>query len=341
MNLRKYIGLIVGCGIAALVGITGIVFLAKSISTQRKAQSELKSELSRLDQINRGKPFPSQANVEHVQKNLDEIRKVLSQTQTRLRVGQFEPDKIEPAQFGPLLEKTVKQMKASALANSVTLPDRFTFGFDRYSEGALPLSNAIPRLVTQMKNVAALCDLLYSAKVSNIASISREEFESQLVGGASGTGLASEMGGFIRSAVANLGNSERARAIPAVAASETYTSERFSIEFSARENAVWEVLNGLARSSTFSVVRDFVVHGTTMGQGLERASSSRSSNPATMVGEMGYVTSASLAGAQGIGTSTNLSTLSREDRVVAGREQVNVAIVVDVFRFASGKDESK
>jgi hypothetical protein len=345
MNVKKHLILIVGCGLALVLALASVVLLIRSMGSYGREQSELKSKMARLDQLNRRKPFPSDENIAQTRTNVALIQKVLMDTQAHLRTGQVESEEIESAQFGPLLEKTVKQLKNAAKNHNVMLPERFAFGFDRYSAGDLPMSNAIPRLVTQLKTVAALCDVLYAAKVTNIVSISRDEFESTTSKEGSVRPSSAAPSIFAhqtseRTAHAGL------RDIPVAASNELFSAERFSMEFSGRENSVWEVLNALVSGPTFVVIRDLTLESATTGLRTSGGSGERpfaapvySERPSEM--GLGYSAELVRPGMPPAGLSTNLIAVPREDRVVAGREFVRVTIVLDAYRFALGKGETK
>ena len=57
MNFRKYIVLFLGCGIGAILGVVGLIFLVKSISDHANAKSELKACSDRIVQLNHEMPF--------------------------------------------------------------------------------------------------------------------------------------------------------------------------------------------------------------------------------------------------------------------------------------------
>lgn len=335
MNLKKYLPLIIGCSIALLLAIGAAVLLVSSMSKQGKAQSELKSALSRLEQLNRRNPFPAQENVVLVQSNLTALKKVLDDTLGVLRKGQIEPDEIEPAEFGPLLERTIKRLRADATNNLVALPEKFAFGFDRYSAGDLPQSNAVGRLVTQLKQIGALCDIIYAARVTNLVSISREEFESQSAGGGPVESAPASLFGARPGGPASSAPALSLKDIPPAVSNELYATERFALQFSGRENAVFEVLNDLVKGPTFAVIRDLSLESVTTGQRIDAPGA----RPATAFGGAGAPYGEATPGS--VASATNIVFTPRAERIVAGREDVRATLVVDVFRFVQQQGEAK
>lgn len=350
MNFRKYLGLIVGCGLALLAAIGAGVLLYFSLTGHGKAQEALKSEQGKLAQLNKRKPFPIRSNVELSEAKLASLNGVLSNTVARLAKGQVEVDRIEPAEFAPLLERTLNQLRKQASNNVVQLPNGFAFGFDRYSAGDIPSSNNVPRLVLQLKSMARLCDVFFAAKVSNITAVVREDFESA-AGAAPGgmSGMRMVAGGEFGGAVGGASMAS-IKDIPAAASNELFAAERFQIAVSGRENSIWEVLNALVSGSLFTVVRDVQLDSVTAGLKTDPAMGRGPAgglppglNMAAMERMLGGPPGGLPAGLgqQPQMTSTNVVFPQREDRVVAGRETVRMTLVVDVYRFATAKEESK
>ena len=333
MNFRKHMMLFVGCGIALLLAIAAAVGLFLKMSENGKAQSDLKATMTDLERLNKSQPYPSVENVVLTSNNLVVVQKALLGTQNRLRVGQVEPEQIESARFATLLERTTKQLREQAVVGAVALPEHFAFGFANYTAGDQPVSNAIPRLVTQLKTVAELCNILYAAKITNIVSIGRDEFESEMSpqGGSSAPNAPREV-----SRASPMGGSSVAlfKDIPRVASNELYSVERFSLEFAGRENSIWEVFNALVKGPPFVVIRDVSLESVTTGQ-----MTPPTAGGGGRTGAPSYSYESARPGSGGssvTGVATNLA-MRREDRVVSGREAVRATVVVDVYRFADGK----
>jgi hypothetical protein len=345
MNLKKNIVLVFGCGIALLLAIGAAVLLFLQISAASKAQSDLSASLAKLEQLNKRKPYPNNQNVALAAKNLEAMNSVLLDTQMRLRAGQVEPEQIERAQFPPMLEKTIRQLNEKASANAVGLPEHFAFGFESYSAGTLPQTNAIPRLVTQLKTVASICNLLYAAKITNIISISRDEFESELgkdpaQAGASSSGTMSMFRERSSYAPAGHAAAVNIKDICPATSNELFNAERLVIEFGGRENSIWELLNSLTKGPPFSIIRELNLETISGGTSITAASQANRGVPgAGYQFSRGSESSGAPFGTAASGGATNY--IAREDRVVAGRETVRATIVIDVYRFAANKGESK
>ena len=341
MNFNKYITLIVGCGIALVLALAATVFLVLQISANAKVQVELKSALSKLDVLNKRKTYPNQENISQTTNNWAVLTKVLGDTQIRLRVGQLDSGTLK-REFTQELEDTIKLLGEKASSSAVGIPEHFAFGFDSYFNGALPATDSIPRLVIQLKTVDSLCRILFAANISNLVSISREEFEGGMVNNSSRPGNSgSSSPGFLQNP-ASPGRSPSAtsRDIPQTASNDLYTVERISLDFEGHENSIWEVLNSLARGTPFCVVRDISLE--TAAAAASPSSTAGGSRPGVTPSGVGVEYSTGRSdGLPAMGVSTNLAQVRWENRVVSGRETVHALLVVDTFRFAASKGVSK
>lgn len=353
MNFRKHLGLIIGCSVAGLLAIGAGVLLFFAISGSGKAQSELKSEQGKLDQLTRRKPYPNKENVELSQKKLESLGLVLSGTVARLSKGQVEAEAIEPAQFAPMLERTLNQLRKDASNAAVQIPPAFAFGFDRYSAGSIPMSNDVPRLVAQLKTMSRICGTLFAANVSNIVAVTRDEFETGVAPSAAAGGARAMMGE-LAGGPASAAGGRFGTDLPPIVSNELFQAERLQLTISGRENSIWEVLNAMVAGPLFTVIRDIQMESATAGVKIDPATLARpgaagfGGMPPGMLGmeRMGQAGGGGLPIGLGAmptmpAASTNQLIPSREDRVIAGRETVRMTLVVDVFSFATAKDAAK
>lgn len=315
MNWRKYIVLIVGGGIALLMLIVAIVFLARSQGKYTQVKGELDQGMTRLESLTRRDPYPSAENIRQVESNLGALKDSVAVLQDSLLRGQIRPETIEIAEFAPMLERTSKRLAKRAAETGVALPANFTMGLARYAEGELPATEALPRLVIQLKTMEAIGQILLQSHISSIISIERQEFES------GGTSSAEEQPMLRRrQAVQESQPTVALTAIPMPASNTLYEVERFRVVFQARDMNVWEALNQLARSQLLASVSDVQLQNTAADK-IGRAT------PLTPIG--GERASAAPPGALALPARYP----SHEERVIAGRELVQVTLVLDVYRL--------
>lgn len=310
MSWRKNIILIVGGGIALLLMIVALVFLLKSRGEFQRVNDSLGQGMQRLETLTRRSPYPSPANIQQVEKNLAALKDAASILQETLQRGQVQPESIEAAEFAPMLERASKKLYQRAAEAGVTLPERFNLGLSRYAEGELPATDAIPRLVIQLKSLDVICQILFQAHIQSLISVERQQFES-------GAGPSVEEVASPRRRVFNQEQqpSVSSAAIPLPASNTLYEVERFNVSFQARDASVWEVLNQLARSPLLIAVADVQLTNV----------ASEKLGKATPVAPIG--------GEQAAAASGFARYPSHEERVIAGRELVQASLVLDVYRL--------
>lgn len=319
MNWRKHMVLIAGGGVATLLLIAALVLMFRYQGQYASVSSELESARARLQQLSSRRPFPSAENVAKMKENLDQVQTMALDLQAALQRSQINGEAMEPAEFAPLLERTTQKLRQRAAEAGLTIPEGFTFGFERYTTGELPAPSDVPRLVAQLRAVDALCDILLQARVSHVDSVGREMFDAQAVGNnSSAAALVVRSRG--RSAEAVAAPSVQ---VPAVASNELYGVERLAVSFQARESSVWEVLNGIARSPVFMTIADIQMENVLAAKG----DLGKKVPPAPVVaGDVKLPAGTPPPPAQ---------YPSRKDRIVSGVEPVSVTLVVDIYRFNS------
>lgn len=320
MNILKHKSLVIGGGILAVFAGVAIFGLIHFQGVYAKAANELKGANDRLDRLNRRNPFPADENVTIVQQNRDQLKDFLGHLQQDFRQGQVSEETMEPAQFASLLEKTSRELTNRAAAANTKLPERFAAGFGRYVAGELPAAADIPRLVVQARTIAAVCQVLFESRIGELVSVERTPFEGQGGDAATPRNIRSELAGTPDAPSTSL----LTLALPPVESNELFHAERIAVSFLAREHAAWEVLNGLARQPLFAVVK--------------HVEFTNESNPKAPVAERpgAGAVGAPVAPAVAPGQPGAVPIIypPREERIMAGRENVRVGLVLDVYRFA-------
>ena len=321
MNLLKYKGLLVGGAIVLVLVLASIGGLLHFQGVYSKAARELKSANDKLDRLNRRNPFPAEENVTIIQQNRDALNAFLASLQHDFRAGQVAEETMEPARFANLLEKNIRDLTVKATNMGTKLPERFALGFGRYVAGELPAVADIPRLVVQTRTVSAVCDLLLEARIGELVSVERTPFEAHGAEGGPKVDIRAALAGTPDAPTTQL----LSLPLPPAQSNDLFVAERLAVTFLAREHSAWEVLNALARSPLFAVV----VHVEIVND----------ANPKTPgVGRDGHAAPglppAVAPGAPPPVAGAPIIYPSREERVLAGRENVRVGLVIDVYRFA-------
>jgi hypothetical protein len=306
--VKKHIIFVISGAIAVVLLLMAILHLASSAKSFKKEKNSLKGAVARLQQLHSRNPYPSVENVKKEEENVANLLQAYSSLSDNLRRGQVEEEKMEAADFMPLLEKTLRNIRSRFDDARVGVPANFTFGFDKYAGGQLPDPEDIPRLVQQLRIVEALCNILAFSGISDLSSISRDVFET---GGES-------------SAPARTGRAARRSEEPAPSAGPAaqkgmedvpYSTQSFNFVFKAREHALFGVLNQLASDKMFIVVRSITI--SNKGESVQPRTPSKpliqSDQPSQTVAEL----------------------LPRDQRVILRKEDLEVLLDLDIYHFQS------
>jgi len=328
MKLRRYMGLIIACGIALVLAVIALIMLIKFNSTYQRVRKDLVSTTSRLNRLYGRDPYPSPENVQMVQSNFTVLQGYFDNLFTLLKKGQINPEKMQRADFPLLLNSTITNLYEQAKRAGVRLPERFTFGFERYTKGALPNPEDVPRLVMQVRTVEQLCDLLFDAKVSDVFSVKRTIFEKGLVESkGESTGRRS---GRHRSWDDQNDSEVEDSAKEWVDPSGLFARETYTLEFDASDTAVTSLLNLMGRSPLFLSIAQIELLNDAP---LPKVEPLKEEAAAAQTGGIGRTT-------EGLPISKNNELAStREDRVVAGREKVKITLQLYVYRFLDDSGE--
>jgi len=329
MNFRKNSTLIIGCAAAAVLLVIALVFLIKNQKSYQSNVEEFNIARNRLNTLNTRDPFPSAENVKLATENLEILKAKYNSAEESLLKNQLSAETIEPARFAPLLEEAFRRVRNRAATNNVIIPAEAGLGFKDYAEGKLPPNDpkVMERLIIQVKALEDLISLMVDAKIHSVDTLQRDNFETKL-GDSSATPPPEDFRRGVAPGREPLPDSRSASGVPLPAPNPLYQTERFTIGFTGRESAVWEALNRLVSSKITYVIKDVSIESTVSNLG----------KPVDMKAKL----TGSAFGRQSLPTGTapaapvvqaSLESISREDRVVGGRELIKAKVVVDMYRF--------
>ncbi len=303
--VKKHLVFIVLIAVASAVVVASAVNLTSSAARFRAEKARLLGAMNRWRQLHEREAYPSQENVLRESQNVEMLLQAYSALSDALKRGQVEEEKMEAPDFMSLLENTLRRMRGRMENARVIIAQDFAFGFDKYAGGQMPVPADIPRLVQQLRIVERLCDILADSGITDLVSISREVFESvETVPRAARSGR----------------RGESVETLPVQPEADkdrlAYSTQSFTINARAREHAVFEVLNRLARDPMFNVV-------TSVGMisGDQDIKTRTVSRPVAT----------RLPDAAG----TSFETSTREQRIVVGKEELELSLVLDVYHFMS------
>ncbi|MBU4199029.1 MAG: Amuc_1100 family pilus-like protein [Verrucomicrobia bacterium] len=297
--LKKYLALEI-CGAVILVALMIIgVKLFAAIRQYTAEKSALQAVMDRKQRLDRRTPYPSMENVKQEAENFKDLLDSYNELNEMLRARQIEPQVMQPAEFMPLLENSLRRLRSQLSSARVIYPPKFTFGFGRYAGGKLPAPGDISLLVQQLKIVDALCQALGKVGVADLVSIARNEFE------LSGRPVESD--------------ARNTRGVPSPAGSPSsgktgndalYTTQHFKLVVKANEAAIFDLLNLLARLPMFTVVT--LVEMENQKQSFRDATGAPAPAAAGGAAEESAV----------------------HGKIILGKELVDLSLELDVYQFA-------
>ncbi len=235
-SFKKHLGLVI-FALAVLAALVVIgVKLAGSLGHYNAEKRQLRDATGRKDLLTRRSPYPSLENVRREDEKYQDLLDGYNELNDALRARQIEPRGMQAVEFMSLLEKTVRQLGRQLAAARVAYPPNARFSFERYAGGKPPAREDVPRLVQQLGIIAALCQALGRAGVSELVAIGREEFENRAA-------PASARG---RPATPAAGGAAGDDAL--------FTTQHFYLTVRGREPALRSLLNLLAGFPVFTVV---------------------------------------------------------------------------------------
>ncbi len=286
-------------GLIALLLVGAGAGLVSAYGRYSSQDRDLRGSIDRLQQLNQRNPFPAESNLDREQENLRDVVDKYNELNELLREAQVDRQPMEASDFMPFLERSLRQLRGRLQQARIRFPEGYAFGFEKYAVGQLPASENIPRLVQQLKIMEVFCRMLQDSAVTELTAIKRDEFE-QAARGASG-GRRGEAG-----------PDAEPEGPPQLVEKQTFT-----LSFKARESAVVTLLNKLAGYPMFIVVTRLDM--TNPRQEFSLAKSA----PAEAAG----------------GAQAGSGSRPGADRaVIIGREELDVELDVDVYRFAPSLD---
>ncbi len=251
-------------GLLVLAGV-GTMFVL-GLTRDLRARAQLRDRDLELHGLYARNPFPSAGNLVGERRNLKELEGELEHLLDAMSQGQLDPEEQSSARFISQFHETRRKLERLAAVNGVALAPKedFTFSFDRHMAGNPPAQADVRRLTQQLMIVEALCNELYAARITALRGIGREEFEQSMSGEETGGDAARPAArgaprrrGPEAATVVNVRNPD-AGVIPERALSGTW---RFTLEFTAKENTLIDVMDRLARCATFTAVTRVEVQG--------------------------------------------------------------------------------
>ncbi len=261
------------------------------------AVSELyDTQVGKLQQLQNRTPFPNAANNDAFTASLEDYSKESDAFLEHLAETQLPYENITPQAFQDRLRAVVSEIEAAAQARNVELPENFYMGFGKY-QGTLPNDRAAGPLARQLAAIKILVDRLIEFRATSISAVNRTE-------------LSEESGRPPTPRPNNnrAGNAKDAEA-PAI-----MTKAPFELIFVAEQGRVRQILNAVASSEQFFIIRNLTVVNSQL-EGPSRTEE--------------FADSAFSADPSVTGTPDAPGSL----KVIVGREKLTVAALIEMVTF--------
>jgi hypothetical protein len=325
--IKKNLWLVVGGAVGLALLLVACVYLFLHARQYRADTASADEQQSRLEQLKSRKPGPTEANVQIVASNRAVLEGYQQKVIETLRAGQIGPRIMQPIEFNSFLKATIEQMKEAASKRGLVLPPKFDFGFKTYySEGRLPAADDVPRLTVQVQTLRALMAVLRLAKVAEVVAVERQIFEK---GATPPAGAEEEGRRGAASGAAVAGGQEPP------GARELYTREHFVLTLRIRDEFMAGLFNALGQGANDEQQRLFAVVTSVdlTGGGLPKAGpTAAESAPAAVEPPPGESATPTVG-------EPSTEPKKREERIVAGTENVTVRLDVDAYRFTGAAGE--
>jgi hypothetical protein len=248
------------CAVGALALLAAGFVLVRGISRFGKAREAEGVAKSKLANFYREPVFPSNENVKLEQSNKESLDNWFDALAAVLREGNVISKERSPSAFKTrYLEKVIERLEEQAQSAGTELPEEFGFGFELYvGTPTLPRPDDVPRLVEQLVLVNRISRILFDNRVKAIDSVERDVFEGSTaeVAAAAPPPAGRPGGRRPRPTPPTAGKTTLVNKNPGVVPKgKLFGKYRFVIDFSAKERALIGVLNALAKTPSFTVVK--------------------------------------------------------------------------------------
>lgn len=255
------------CAVGGVALVAAAFVLYRGYARFSTARAELEISKRKLAAFYQEAVFPSLDNVQLETTNTTQLTRWFDDLSATLRQGNVVSSERSPSAFKTVyLAKAIERLVQDAQAGGTELPEDFGFGFEQYAgTPTLPQPDDVPRLMEQLILVSRICKILFTNQAKSLTMVGRAVFEEQssAVASATATPQAPPPPAPTRRTSRRTRNSASTPAPAQPKAQQPgiinegaiFGKYRFTIEFSAKESSLIGVLNALAATRSFSVVK--------------------------------------------------------------------------------------
>jgi len=261
----------------ALVAAVVFGVLAKTkFSAASEARSAKEEANSKFKRIYSSEVFPSAENVtalDEVLKQFENGRRIITNELSQSNVS-LPMEKMSASAFQTKLSAGVRNFRSIAplVDGRKSVDEKFAFGFDAYvGTDAMPKDEEIPLLVQQLTVTAMLVKEIYGAQVSQLTKIERDAKDEATLKSRDGSSRRREAEPEPEPEPRGRRRNRR-KAVEEEASVPLFTFQPMTIEFTARQEALLDLLNRFnVIRRPFVVVKSIAVEKVAMQNDVRKA----------------------------------------------------------------------
>lgn len=335
---RKNMPVIVGGAVVGVIALVLAYFLYAAIQAYGNSSDELVDANGKLSRLQRRPVFPSRENADAMEEQVVDYEEYLQGLSKSLRLNQPSTTDFSRDRFLSDYADTMRTLLNGRAKGVIITPPTGSsipgmFGFELYRTGTPPNEKDLPRVMSQLQDIKAVCMVLYDAGITELMGVTRTEFETAAALAAPSD---EDMG---RSRRRRGREEEEPQVQPGALFTDPdglFTRESYSFVFRASDKALQKVLDSLAAGQPFAVVTALDVVNPT--RPVVQPPPPPPGAPAEAQG--GPVAASTISGFRAVGAAAPppavkeaAPILPRELRVTAGQETPVISMKVDVYRF--------
>lgn len=259
MKTAKII-IISSCAVGAILFLGAGFMLYRSVTDFNASKADLTKVKRSLDRYYDASIFPSLDNVKQELDNSQQADDWFGKLVSLLYKGNVNSSETSPTRFKNAANNARRNLDKKAREAGTEMPDssaNFAFGFERYAgtEGTLPQSADVARLIEQMVIINRISLILFDNNIKSLTSVKRDVFETSI--GAPKKAKRPTRGARGRAGRANAAQKPSAAALANVGiigSESLFAKMHFVFEFRAKEKALLDILNAFSTNKMFIVV---------------------------------------------------------------------------------------
>ncbi|MBL9174012.1 MAG: Amuc_1100 family pilus-like protein [Verrucomicrobiales bacterium] len=180
--VKKNLGFVIGLAVAVVLLGAGVWYSLGTMADSNAADGDLQAKKGQLDELVKREVYPDQANIQLAKDEEQRVNDFIRDARKKFAVRQL-PETLDNAAFKSLLESKITELSREAERAGVKLPDKYNFTFEEQRKQLqLPERTLLP-LTSHLENLAAICRVLFDAKVHSVVTLKRSAVGTNEMGG--------------------------------------------------------------------------------------------------------------------------------------------------------------